>query len=189
MRRSMWMIWPLCAALVTSACDGAKPAQQGQSHEHAGHKHAGHEHAGHEHAGHDHEQLAKRASTSIPADQSGAAKSANGRFWISYTPSPNPIPFQDSFSLEVKIMEASDQATLVTGATLDQARATMPAHSHGMKVEPTIKPGAQPGVFKVEGMRFHMQGDDEDGRWLLELVARDDQGVIDTASFDVQCCR
>ena len=48
-----------------------------------------------------------------------------------------------------------------------------------MKVEPSITPAGK-GAFTVEGMRFHMQGPGEDGRWVLELVIRDGE-VIDRA--------
>lgn len=123
-----------------------------------------------------------------PADQSGQGKSEGGHFWVSYKPTPNPIPFEDSFDLELKVFKGEDQQTPLATAKLDQVRATMPSHNHGMKVEPTIVPGASPGTFLIQGMRFHMQGKGEDGRWLLEFVLRDG-ATIETASFDVQCCR
>lgn len=123
-----------------------------------------------------------------PADQSGQGQSKGGHFWVSYTPTPNPIPFEDSFDLELKVFKGEDKVTPLTEAKLDQVRATMPSHHHGMKVEPTIVPGSSPGTFLIQGMRFHMQGKGEDGRWLLEFVLRDG-ATIETASFDVQCCR
>lgn len=130
---------------------------------------------------------AKVNADTIPADQRGEGLTQGGHFFVKYTPTINPIPFQDLFGLKVEVYDGADRSVVRSGATLDQVRATMPAHRHGMKVEPSIT-AAGKGAFTVEGMRFHMQGPGEDGRWVLELVIRDGE-VIDRATFDLQCCR
>ena len=123
----------------------------------------------------------------IPKDQSGSALSEGGHFFLTYTPSLNPIPFQKLFSLDVKVFDAKDKTTALKGVSLDQVRATMPAHKHGMNVEPSIKKTGD-GAFLVEGMRFHMKGTGRNGYWLLEFVLNDGKNV-DTVKFDLQCCR
>lgn len=124
----------------------------------------------------------------IPKDQAAAKASKDGHLWVSVKPTPNPIPYEDAFDLEVRLLDPKDKLTALEGASLDQVRATMPSHNHGMKVEPVIEATQTPGTFLVKGMRFHMQGDDQDGYWLLELVVRK-QDIVDVASFDLQCCR
>lgn len=140
-------------------------------------------HAGHDHAGHG----AGGADETIPKDQSGGALTKDKKFFVSYTPSINPIPFQELFDLEIKVLTAQEPRKPVADAKLDDVRATMPAHKHGMKVKPTIE-AAGPGTFRVKGMRFHMRGDGEHGLWALEVVAREGE-TIDVARFDLQCCR
>lgn len=128
------------------------------------------------------------ASSSAPApdDQSRSGKTADGRYRLEVTPDPNPIPFQEHFRLRVEIYEADAPDSLAEDVDLDDVRAVMPAHDHGMKTAPEIV-RRKPGVFVVEGMRFHMRGPGEDGHWLLELVLNGPSG-IDRASFDFHCC-
>lgn len=123
----------------------------------------------------------------IPADQTMKGETEGGNFYVVVTPKPNPIPFQELFELEVKVYETEKAEKMVEGVSLDQVRATMPAHKHGMKTEPKISKN-EDGSFTVTGMKFHMQGEGEHGYWLVETVLNKD-GTIDQAKFDVQCCR
>jgi len=122
----------------------------------------------------------------IPEDQSGAGMTKQGKFYVTFAPTKNPIPFQDLFGLEVGVF-APDKKTPAKTAKLDQVRAIMPAHKHGMNVEPEVKATGE-GTFAVSGMRFHMQGEGDDGKWVLELVINDGND-IDTFSHELQCCR
>ena len=123
----------------------------------------------------------------IPTDQSRSGPTKNETYFLEVVPEPNPIPFQELFSLKVRVLDPDDQKTPLEGVELDAVRATMPAHDHGMKTAPEIS-SEEPGIFTVRGMRFHMRGEGEDGRWVLQLVVNGQEG-IDEAKFDVQCCR
>jgi hypothetical protein len=127
------------------------------------------------------------AMADIPPDQSRAGWSERKKFYVEVTPSPNPIPFQELFELDVRVYESDQASSPAADVQLDQVRAIMPAHDHGMKVEPAIKQ-TDPGAFRVRGMRWHMKGPGEDGHWVLELVLNAGS-TIDTATFDLQCCR
>ncbi len=109
---------------------------------------------------------------------------AREKFFVTITPEPSPIPFQELFALNVKVTDA--QKNPIENVSIDDVRAIMPAHNHGMNVKPEITATGN-GTFRVEGMRFHMRGDGEDGLWVLELVINH-RGVIDQTSFEVQCC-
>lgn len=122
-----------------------------------------------------------------PADQSMRGATKGGHFHLVATPLPNPIPFQKLFEIDVQVFRAGDTETPAADAALDQVRATMPAHRHGMKNEPEIE-ALGGGKFRVKGMRFHMQGPGQDGHWLLEFVVREGS-TIDSAQFDLQCCQ
>ena len=153
-------------------------------HDHAAHDHAAHDHAAHDHAAHDHGEPDPNA---IPPDQSGEGLSKDQKFFVTFTPTANPIPFQKTFSLEVAVYEPRDHTKKVEAVSIDSVRAIMPAHKHGMKVEPKVTK-VSPGTFKIEGMRFHMQGAGDDGKWVLELTLNDGKAV-DLFTYDLQCCR
>ncbi len=141
------------------------------------------------HTGHAQQEkaAANAGAAEIPADQSWSGPTRNEDFYLTVTPVPNPIPFQELFSLEVEVLDPEDRETPIEGATLDEVSATMPAHDHGMKTEPEVV-STGPGRFRVDGMRFHMQGSGEDGRWVIHLLVNA-SGSIDRADIDVQCCR
>ena len=170
-----------CAHAEGKACDCGKDGKKG-AHAHGDHAHGGH---GHDH-GHHHGSKAPDPN-GIPADQAGSGTTKNGTFFVSFTPEANPIPFQKTFALSVKVFDGKDTKKPAESVKLDSVRALMPAHDHGMKVEPTIKQ-VGPGEFKVEGMRFHMQGAGDDGKWVLELALNDGKAV-DLFTHDLQCCR
>lgn len=128
-----------------------------------------------------------RAKSDQPSvDQSHAGLSEGEHFFVEITPDPNPIPFQELFTLELRVLDPSDKETLLADVQVDQVRATMPAHKHGMKVKPSITARGD-GTFLVEGMKFHMQGPREHGRWVIEAVLNDGERV-DKVSYAVQCC-
>jgi hypothetical protein len=85
-----------------------------------------------------------------------------GSFDISYAPTPDPIPFNEYFALAFTI------DPVPTEFTFD---ATMPAHGHGMNVEP---PEALDGdVWMVENALFHMTG-----HWELIAIADGETAVF-----------
>ncbi len=124
----------------------------------------------------------------IPDDQSREGWSNRNEFYVSLTPSPNPVPFQQLFALKVTVYEDDTKQTPMDDVAVDQVRAVMPAHDHGMKVDPSVKSTDSTGQFRIEGMRWHMKGPGKDGHWKLELVLNAGS-TIDTASFDFQCCQ
>ena len=108
-----------------------------------------------------------------------------GHFHVTVTPRPDPIPFQKLFSLQVEVRDAERRP--LRSVTLDEVRAVMPAHNHGMNVEPSVTSLGE-GKFRVDGMRFHMRGEGEDGLWVLEILINA-EGLIDQTSFAIPCCR
>lgn len=75
-------------------------------------------------------------------------------FRLSYTPLPDPIPFNKHFRLKLLLQDARNAP--VKGAKLS-VTATMPEHNHGMNVKPKVKELGN-GVYQVEGFLFHMPG-------------------------------
>lgn len=138
-------------------------------------------------------QVADNASKALPLYASEFFEATRDEhFHVLVRPSPAPIPFQQLFSLDVQIFQDAERRPVHAQVSLDDVRSTMPAHNHGMNVKPIIKPhpDGTVGKFLVEGMRYHMRGDGEDGLWVLELVIQDSQqGLIDRATISTPCCK
>lgn len=103
------------------------------------------------------------------------------RYQISYTPAPDPIPFNESFAVHIDIREATAPHALVTGATLVSVEGLMPSHGHGMNTDPSVESLGE-GRFRADGMLFHMSG-----RWHLDVEVSGPSGG-DTVSFHIDCC-
>jgi len=56
----------------------------------------------------------------------------------------------------------------------------MPDHDHGLPTRPEITGESAPGVYQLEGLRFHMPG-----RWLLDFEIAVD-GAVDRASLEFE---
>jgi len=123
----------------------------------------------------------------IPEDQTLSGATPSGDLFIVATPSINPIPFQKLVEFEVRVFTDAAHTTPATEVSLDQVRPMMPAHKHGMKNKPEIEKTAD-GVFRVHGLRFHMQGAGEDGYWTLSFLLRNG-AALEEVTFDIQCCR
>lgn len=121
-------------------------------------------------------------------DETREKLTENGDFYVAYTPSPDPIPFNELFSLEVAVypeIPAQGSEVLVDDADVG-VDVTMPAHGHGMTTEPTVTAQSD-GTFLVEGMKFHMESQTPAERWEI-AVSVDRDGISDTATFEVMCC-
>lgn len=87
------------------------------------------------------------------------------------------IPFNENFKLEITL---GDKKFKNISPEQLAVEAIMPAHGHGMNVEPMIKQGDSPNSFLAEGMLFHMRGD-----WQIIIYVNDKQqtqkAVIDVS--------
>jgi hypothetical protein len=83
-----------------------------------------------------------------------------GSYHVAYEPVPDPIPLNELFRLRVTVRDRSGLP--VRGLDLS-ASAAMPAHQHGMNLEPKVHKTGE-GSFEVEGLLFHMPG-----RWWIQL--------------------
>ena len=101
-------------------------------------------------------------------------RSNAGRYTVTFTPSPDPIPMNQQFDLSFRVAprQGSKEPTKV------EVDARMPAHGHGMNRVPKIT--RQPdGAFKAEGMLFHMPG-----HWELYFDVTEG-GTTERAQVDV----
>jgi hypothetical protein len=105
----------------------------------------------------------------------------NDEFFVTYEPTPAPIPLEELFELSVRVYQSSDMNSLVDTSDLS-VEAEMPTHGHGMNTGPEITV-EQPGVFTIRGMKFHMPSD-PGNPWVIRLTPQID-GSSDTAKFKV----
>ena len=89
------------------------------------------------------------------AEEGLGAYSNGGQYWVVYIPSDEEIPLNEDFDIEVRVYDGETRSRLVDAEVTVDAR--MPAHGHGMKLDPT--PMQQDdGSYEVEGMLLHMVG-------------------------------
>ena len=96
-----------------------------------------------------------------------------GDYTIAWSPTPDPIPFNDYFDVNVWV---SDGPTPTPGLAVD-IDAQMPAHGHGMNVDPQVTDNGD-GSYGASGLLFHMEG-----HWQLLVNVGEEQAV-----FDITCC-
>lgn len=122
------------------------------------------------------------ASCSPDESASGSADEAywqskptrNGATVVRWRVRGGAIPLNEYFELQIELSEAEGGAP-IKGAQVF-VRCEMPAHGHGMTVEPRSRE-EQPGAYLVEGMLLHMAGD-----WVLAVDTVID-GVAQSAEF------
>jgi hypothetical protein len=108
-------------------------------------------------------------------DQSRKKETEAGTFTVEYVPEPDPIPFNELFSMKISVTGAPAPVTLAG------FRVTMPSHGHGMNTRPKLSV-LNAREFVVEGMQFQMEG-----HWEIK-ISPSAGGVTETAYFDVVCC-
>lgn len=109
-----------------------------------------------------------------------AQVSDDGAFYLMYSSDPDPIPFNEPFTLYWMVHDGTDHSLMFDDASLELA-VNMPEHGHGMNTEPNIVMD-EFGTFAVEGFLFHMRG-----WWTITATGTRD-GVTDSSTFYVECC-
>ncbi len=91
----------------------------------------------------------------------------------------SPLAINKIHSWIIRLKDAEGQA--VSGAAIEFIGG-MPEHNHGLPTQPQVTNEIAPGVYLLEGIRFHMQG-----AWRIELNLDWDRlgsQVSDTAVID-----
>ena len=117
------------------------------------------------------------APTVIDDPRERTVRSNDGSFVVAWRLVPEPLPLNESFGLDVRVLNESGALRDVQSVSL-AVDAAMPEHGHGMNVVPTVIQVAD-AQFQVRGMRFHMPG-----RWELYFdITRG--GVTERAQVEV----
>ena len=102
---------------------------------------------------------------------------ASGNYVIDYSFSPDPIPKNEHFSMQV-VVTRKDGGELPKDFSI-QVDADMPAHGHGINTAPEIKK-LPSGAYQVDGLLFHMGG-----HWELYIDAMEG-GIPDRAIIPIE---
>lgn len=114
------------------------------------------------------DDAADTADSGIPAGNY-TRDATTGSWTVSYVPSPDPIPFNAYYSLNLLIRGGEPIDVLVD--------ATMPEHGHGAPTDPILTQLAA-DTWVADGMLFQMEG-----HWRTDVTV---DGAV--ASFDYLCC-
>jgi hypothetical protein len=97
-----------------------------------------------------------------PAEQSWPSES--GALRASYTTDVDPIPLNRIHTWTLHLETSA--GAIVEDAEISIAGG-MPAHNHGLATAPAVTAYLGDGDYRVEGLRFHMQGE-----WVLRVSVR-----------------
>lgn len=116
------------------------------------------------------------ASREAP-EPSGTARTRRGTYEVSWRPVGGSVPLNEPFDVAVALTRADGSGEPVAGADV-YVRCDMPAHGHGMNVEPrAVELGN--GLYRVEGLLLHMTG-----HWTVGIDVVVD-GAAETADFEL----
>ncbi len=96
-----------------------------------------------------------------------ARRIENPQWLLVYRATPEPIPVGQHFVLDFELCPRGEAAPPAEV----RVDARMPEHRHGMNYRPSVR-SAAPGVYRAEGLMFHMPG-----RWELMFEWRDGQAT------------
>lgn len=81
--------------------------------------------------------------------------SADGNFRITFESDVTPIVINRMHGWTLHVARADGSAVSGANVTIEGG---MPEHDHGLPTAPRVVAGAQAGVYRIEGLRFHMGG-------------------------------
>ena len=102
---------------------------------------------------------------------------ASGNYAIDYSFSPDPIPKNEHFSMQL-VVTRKDGGNLPEDFSI-LVDADMPAHGHGINTAPEIKI-LPSGTYQVDGLLFHMGG-----QWELYIDVMEG-GIPDRATIPIE---
>jgi len=87
--------------------------------------------------------------------------SIDGSYIVEYRVLPGAVPLNQPFTIEARVLRDANGSPVADEAASIVVDARMPHHRHGMLTTPVLTARGG-GLFRVEGMQFHMPG-----RWEL----------------------
>ena len=130
---------------------------------------------------------APREGVRVDASSAGANESPRagrlsrasraGRYHVSIRPEREPAAIGPLHAWIVEVQRPDGAPAEVHQLVFDGG---MPAHDHGFETRPTVTDVLGPGIFRVDGVRFHMAGE-----WTIQVRLLGPAGA-DDAIFELE---
>jgi len=111
-----------------------------------------------------------------PAADARRQTTRGGLYVVSIRPLVLPIPLREVHAWAMEVETPTGRPVFADRIDIEGG---MPDHGHGLPTRPKVERGFGPGAWRIEGLKFNMEG-----RWRLGLRVRASQGV-DDASFEL----
>jgi hypothetical protein len=99
--------------------------------------------------------------------EAGICVSRNGAYEVHYRSELNPLRINTLHAWVLQVQTAGGKP--VNDAVIE-IEGGMPRHDHGLPTQPQVVATPGQGNYRIEGLRFHMQGE-----WQLSLTIRSGQ--------------
>ena len=104
------------------------------------------------------------AGAAVTGGADGVCISASGAYQVRYRSELQPIRINSIHAWVLQVLTVEGKP--VSDAVIE-IRGGMPQHDHGLPTQPQVSAGPGEGNYRIEGLRFHMQG-----AWQLSLAIR-----------------
>jgi len=101
------------------------------------------------------------AAMAVTGGAGGVCVSTSGAYQVRYRSELQPIRINSIHAWVLQLQTAEGKP--VSGAVIE-IQGGMPRHDHGLPTRPQVTAGPGDGNYRIEGLRFHMQGE-----WQLSL--------------------
>ncbi|MGB0468282.1 MAG: FixH family protein [Pontibacterium sp.] len=120
--------------------------------------------------------LALTPAQAADKPQSFDQQSARQVYQLSLRPSAPPVQIGKIHSWDLTVKNQQGQPVHNARISIDGG---MLHHGHGLPTKPRATPQDEPGLYRLEGMKFSM-----DGAWVIDLVITVN-GLTDSARFNL----
>lgn len=116
---------------------------------------------------------------SVPADLDTSAEQVTerGLYRVSYEPQGGSIPVGRLHTWTLRVTTPGGEPVGNASIRVD---GDMPQHGHGLPTAPKVSRGSAPGEYRVDGVRFQMNG-----WWVMDFTVQAGAGE-DTAHFNLR---
>tara|TARA_Y100001970_G_scaffold281484_1_gene392366 strand:+ start:10026 stop:10403 length:378 start_codon:yes stop_codon:yes gene_type:complete len=99
--------------------------------------------------------------------------------WTIYVDtSINPLRISKMHSWQIRVIDSESKPVTMASVSIEGG---MPEHDHGLPTQPKVTSEISPGIYLLQGVRFHMPG-----RWEIKFtISRDDQQELGIASIQL----
>ncbi|MCB1865589.1 MAG: FixH family protein [Chromatiales bacterium] len=115
--------------------------------------------------------------TAVAVAEPMERRTAHGWFTVRAEPFEPPVPVNEMHAWRIEVL--NDEGRPVPGAKITVGGG-MAEHGHGLPTAPRSVETETPGVYRIDGLRFHMHG------WWQVWLRIERAALIDHVTFDLR---